>query len=282
MKHTILASLEKYRDDLRNLKKAVNSLETDTVNKKKLREEADRLANYWVEELRSPLEHKFRLEKELIQSTSEHIKRLHVLSRPSNLKTSYITCINSILSKYDDKFILPIKQSTQVLETKFDLKKLIPGLTDPDESDYLKEAIDCANAGYHRASVVMGWCAAISRIQAKIVSIGLESFNNASTTVKNKTTGKFKRWNKEFNCTTVGELQTVFDTDLIIILEGGLGLIDGNQAQRLETCFQYRNHSGHPGQAPIEEPHLVVFLQILTISFSRIQNSHCRTSVICL
>ena len=57
---------------------------------------------------------------------------------------------------------------------------------------------------------------------------------------------------------TIGELQTIFDSDLIVVMKG-MGLIDGNQAQRLETCFQYRNHSAHPGEAPIDDPHIVIF-----------------------
>lgn len=57
---------------------------------------------------------------------------------------------------------------------------------------------------------------------------------------------------------TIGELQTIFDSDLIVVMKG-MGLIDGNQAQRLETCFQYRNHSAHPGEAPIDDPHIVSF-----------------------
>jgi hypothetical protein len=58
---------------------------------------------------------------------------------------------------------------------------------------------------------------------------------------------------------TLNELQEVFDTDLITICEG-MGLLDSNQADRLKQVdFQYRNHSAHPGQAPIEDPHLVAF-----------------------
>jgi hypothetical protein len=104
----------------------------------------------------------------------------------------------------------------------------------------------------------MGWCYAVDRMQRKIMSLGFSRFNATSIKLKNQSSGKFKRWNKEFNISTLSELQTIFDADLIIVLEG-MGLIDGNQAQRLETCFQYRNHSAHPGEAPIDDPHVVTF-----------------------
>ena len=118
--------------------------------------------------------------------------------------------------------------------------------------------MSCASEGYKRAAIVLGWCAAVDRMQRKVLGLGLSAFNAASAKLTAQASGKFKRWNKEFTLTSLGELQTVFDTELVVVLEG-MGLLDGNQAQRLETCFQYRNHSAHPGQAPIEDPHVVAF-----------------------
>jgi hypothetical protein len=118
--------------------------------------------------------------------------------------------------------------------------------------------VACAEAGYTRAAVVLGWCSLIDKVQKQIVRLGLAKFNAASVTVKSQTSGKFKTWNKAFSVATLSELQTVFDTDLLVVLEG-MGLLDGNQAERLRTCFQYRNHSAHPGEAPIEETHVVAF-----------------------
>ena len=186
------------------------------------------------------------------------MKKLHVLSRPNNQKSSYTRCINKILKEYDNKFILPIQQESEEVVEISELQKILEKITDQDESEYLSEAISCAQSGYYKAAVVMGWCAAIDRIQRKIMILGFDKFNKASSSIKSQTSGKFKRWNKEFNITTLSELQTVFDTDLVVIMEG-LRLIDGNQAQRLETCFQYRNHSAHPGEAPIEPAHAVSF-----------------------
>jgi hypothetical protein len=258
VKEEILDQLVGFRDRLRALRKSVAALPTNTVNRVELRKEADALATEWVERLRSPLEHKFKLASALIKETSEAMKRLHVISRPSNLRTSYFVVIDSVVKKFDDRFLLPIKQMSIEVSTIFDLAKLVPSISDQAESEYMHEAIDCANAGYRRAAVVVGWCAAVDRMQRRILAAGLQRFNDASTTLKNKTTGKFAKWNKEFKVTTLGELQTVFDTDLLTVLEG-MELLDGNQAERLRTCFQYRNHSAHPGEAPVEDPHLIAF-----------------------
>jgi hypothetical protein len=258
MKPTALKKLEEFRQALRHLKQSLVALRTDRVSRVTIREAADRIATMWVEELRSPLEYRLKLDKDLIRMTAEHMRHLHVLSRPNNLKSSYLDIINSVLKRFDDKFVLPIKQTTSQIQKVLDLGKLLPSLPDPKESIYLQEALDCASAGYWRAAIVMGWCFAIDRIQKKIISLGFAKFNATSTALKNQTAGKFRRWTKEFSISTLSELQTVFDADLIIVLEG-MGLLDGNQAQRLETCFQYRNHSAHPGDAPIDEPHVVTF-----------------------
>jgi hypothetical protein len=259
MKAEVLKKLEDFETDLRKLKKSISSLAGIQVSKQQQRADAEELATRWVEDLRSPLEHKFGIAKETIAETSESLKRLHILSRPNNLKSSYLKVLDSVLDHFKDKFVLPIQQMSRTVESKFDLQKLVIGLKNPDESEYLKEAIDSANAGFHRAAIVLGWCAAIDRIQKKVQVLGFGTFNAASTALKSQTSGRHKRWNKEFNITTVGELQAVFDSDLITVCEG-MNLLDSNQGDRLiDVDFQYRNHSAHPGEAPIEDPHLVAF-----------------------
>lgn len=263
MKKPILEKVEAFKKDLQLLKKELNALPTSQVNRKAIRQHADAIATTWVEELRSPLEHKTKLPSDLIEQTAFDMKQLHVLSRPSNLKTSYLTVIDRTLRKFDDKFVLPIKQTATEVESIFDLQKLVPSLPNPHESNYLREAVECAAEGHRRAAIVMGWCAVVNRFQQRIMRLGLDKFNAASTKIKAQTSGKYKRWNKEFNITTVSELQTVFDSDIVIILEG-MGLIDGNEAERLEICFTYRNQSAHPSAAPIADPNVVAFFSDIT------------------
>jgi len=259
VKAGLLAKLRRFEEDLRQLRKDVKAIRIKTVNAKALRDQAEAIATRWVEELRSPLEHKFKIDTSTVQETSEMMKRLHVLSRPSNLKASYVTVLDSALDGFKDRFILPIQQTSMAVESLFDLQKLVLGLPDPDESEYLKEAIDCADSKFKKAAVVMGWCAAIDRIQKKIQAVGFATFNSTSMQMKQQTSGRHKHFTKEFKVTTLGELQTIFDSDLIRICEG-MQLLDSNEADRLISVdFQYRNHSAHPGNAPIEDPHLVAF-----------------------
>src|SRR6267143_6796343 len=110
MKVEILSKLRLFEEDLRSLRKDVKAIQIKTINVKDLRDRAEGLATRWVEELRSPLEHKFKIDSAIISHTSEDMKRLHVLSRPSNLKTSYVETLDSALNKFKDRFILPIQQ----------------------------------------------------------------------------------------------------------------------------------------------------------------------------
>ena len=259
MKSAVLADLQELEERLRALRKAVTENPSEQISKVALRNEAAAIADLWVEKLRSPLEYRFRLPKETIEVYANGFKRLHILSRPNNLKSSYLATANSLLLKFKDRLVLPIQQFSEATDQVFDLFNLIRGLSDASESDYLREAVDCAARGFRRASVVMGWCAAIDRIHRKIQTLGLDKFSQTSVFMKNQTSGRFKSWNKEFAIFTLSELQQVFDTDLIWICEG-MGLVDANQGDRLKNfCYMLRNQSAHPSEAPIEEPHLVAF-----------------------
>lgn len=258
MKNEIIAKLRKYKEDFTALKREIKKSKTKQIAKIEIRKKADELATRWVEEIRSPLEHQYRIDKKIIDGTSEQMKKLYILSRPNNLKSSYSRCINIILKEFENKFILPIQQTSTEITKIEELQKILKDYTDQDESEYLQEAISCAQSDYLKAAIVMGWCATIDKIQKKILAIGLQKFNHSSSKLKAKKAGKFKRWNKEFSIATLSELQTIFDSDLITVLEG-MELIDGNQAERLIACFQYRNHSAHPGNAPIEAPNVSAF-----------------------
>lgn len=258
MKDVILEKLRKLEERLRNLRTNIKKLKVTRVARKELRDEAEAVANFWVEELRSPLEHRFKIPADTIASYAEEFKRLHVLSRPNNLAKSYVDCLNRLTRKYKDNLVLPIQQSDEPITGNAQLSAIVSKIADEAISDYLAEAVSCAQSGYLRAAIVMGWCATIDHIQKKLVMLGLERFNAGSTKMKQQDSGRFKRFTKEFKVTTLSELQEVFDTDLLWVLEG-MELIDSNQGDRLRTCFQYRNQSSHPGEAPIRDPHLAAF-----------------------
>ena len=76
MKQSILEKLERFKRELQTLKQEVSKVEGNTINRIGIRNRADAIATMWVEELRSPLEHKFYLSKDLIEVTAAEMKQL--------------------------------------------------------------------------------------------------------------------------------------------------------------------------------------------------------------
>lgn len=257
-KQDLLEELAEFEKKLRSLRTDIKKATTKTIHKQDLRDRAEELATLWVEDLRSPLEHRYGLPSTVIAEMAEHMKHLHVLSGRGHRRITWQKTLDAAASHFKNRFVLPIQQTPEPQEQRYSLSRVVKSLADVEESDYLEEAIACADAGYQRAAVVMGWCAVVDRIQRKVQHIGFETFNDSSQRLKERRDGKYKRYNKSFNVTTLGELQAVFDTDLIVVLEG-MELLDGNEADRLRRRFEDRNHSAHPGNAPIGEVHVEAF-----------------------
>lgn len=257
MKADTIESLAILESRLRTLRSAIKKLTVKQVGKTALRDEAAALADYWVEELRSPLEFRFKLPPDTIAFYAEGFKKLHVLSRPNNQVSSYTRCLDGLLKNFKNDLVLPLQQMPGVTQ-KEHLREIIDRVPEEDESEYLVEAVACAESGYLRASVVMGWCATIAHIHRKIEAEGLDVFNAASRRLKTQTTGRYKRFSAEYKFTVASELQGVFDNNLLWVVEG-IGLIDANQGDRLRSMFTYRNQSAHPGEAPIGEAHIIAF-----------------------
>lgn len=261
MKESTLESLGNFEKRIRQFKRSLQKERGDRIAKKGLRDEAEAIADAWVEEIRSILEHRFKLDSSVISFYAEQFKRLHKLSRPNNLRKSYLCCIEEILQGFKDDLILPVQQSPGPVSASLDLSQLVGAAINTDESDYLNEANECAKMRCYRAAIVLGWCAAIDRIQRKIQSEGFDGFSSAAARMS-QATGRFKRFNKQYDISTMSELQEVFDSDVIWVLEG-MNLIDANQGDRLRNCFQYRCQAAHPGYAPVAEAHLRVFFHDL-------------------
>ncbi len=177
-------------------------------------------------------------------------------------KKAYNGTIADTLAAYKSDVVHQIEIRSFTVTSGLSIAPYIEGLSS-DEGEYLDEAQRCLSANALRGCIVLGWCATISRIQSKIVDIGFAAFNKATEEMAAKTTGRYKSFNKKFSIDSLSELQRIFDTDLLFILEY-LTLIDGNQHQRLRHCFEFRNNSAHPGLAPITGENLYSFFSDIT------------------
>lgn len=192
----IVDELSAFEGRLRALRAGVKKAGTSRVNRKDLRSEAEALSVHWFTSLKPALE---VLHVDLSTSIAEmnpQMDKLHQISRPNNLASSYESTLAAALKSFKDRFVKPVQLSAPKDDTNQVLAGILARMSSPEESSYMTEAVNCANRGFWRASVVMGWCATIDRMQQTIGRIGFDKFNAASTNLKNKTTGKYKNWTK--------------------------------------------------------------------------------------
>src|SRR2546430_1161098 len=194
MKTTVLAGLEEIEERLRQLRKDIVESHSNRVSKVVLRDEATAIADLWVEKLRSPLEYRFKLPKETIEVYADDFKRLHVLSRPNNRKSSYLETIDSLLKKFKDRLILPVQQFSDAGDQVLNLLNLVQGLSDAAESDYLREALECAARGYRRGSRGVGGGATLHRIPPQIQSLGFDKVSQAAGGSERQPSGRLEPW----------------------------------------------------------------------------------------
>lgn len=242
---------------LRALRQDVRS-EGERINRLSIRNEAALLSQQWFDNVVPILRGKFGLDDSVLEEFSERFGRLLRISAPNNRRTSYEEVLDFVCDKIRDRLILPIQTSVVEGTTRTELDNILDQVGNAEQSEYLSEAIACAKHHYFRGSVVLGWCAAIDHIHRKIEEVGFEYFNRSSQSMALATAGRFKRFNKQYSINSINEIRTVFDSDVLWIIEG-MGLIDTNEHTRLSGCFDMRCHAAHPGNAPTTIYNLMSF-----------------------
>lgn len=253
--HTLL-------EDLKHLRRDIKSLTTPQVARKSIRERSKDLGSRWHREVSARLKAVTSIPPDAIKRYDEAFTRLIRLSAPNNLKASYLETLGTLILHFRDELLIPAQQGVLSGPEPSSFDSFFSSLPNPEESEYLREAIACARAGYHRAAVVLGWSAAIDRVHRKIQAVGFAQFNVTSASLASQKTGRFKKFNQAQNIGGLSELREVFDTVVLWIIEG-MGLIDSNQQTRLRSCFEMRCQSAHPGDAPITEYNLLSFFSDL-------------------
>ena len=252
----VVEKVKAFFQDLKNARKKLLAPDVVCVNNQEERMVYEELASRWFGEF-SKLLATYGVNKEIIDKYNASFKSILKLSSGLNRRSSYAKKFDVILKDFNDEIVIFIQ--TEAIEPEdTDSSELGPGIaemlsriSDKDENEYLNEALGCWKNGYLKGATILIWCAAIDRIHRVIEQIGFLKFNNISTQMKSQTTGRFKRFSKEYNIQSISEMRsTVFDSDLLWVLEG-MQLIDANQRTRLASCFDMRCHSGHPGEAPI-------------------------------
>ncbi len=257
----MLSELNDFIDELRRLRAGVRASKTKTISKKRVLTTAQKLSSSWLSDLAPRIKATSQIPGETIDRYTNLFRRLLKISSPSNPKKSHEDVLRGILKDFRKELILPLHEGTGQPASLALLSSLFASLS-PEEDEYLKEAIACAQRRYFRAAAVMGWSAGIDRIHRKIEQIGFSTFNSVSFSMTAQQKGRFKKFNQTQSVSSMSELREVFDNIILWIIEG-MGLIDSNQHTRLRGCFDLRCQSAHPGEAPVTEYNLLSFFSDL-------------------
>lgn len=252
----MIKKLNKLKTELQQLRKNITAVKTPNIGKKSILIQAESLGSLWFSEFADALSTEYGISEETAEKYSQHFERLIKISGPNNKKKSYIDTLTAILCAFRDDLIIPLQTRPSGAAKTSLLSKLLEDLPSPLENDYLKEAVDCAQHNFLRASAILSWCAAVDRIHRVIVKEGFSKFNVASAMMVSQTKGRFKKFSSVQSVSSISELREVFDTVILWIIEG-MELIESNQHTRLRSCFDLRCQCAHPGEAPITEYNLL-------------------------
>jgi len=211
----------------------------------------------WFELIESNLS-EYEIDVVIIKKYYELFDELLKISVSTARIKSYKNNIVSIITKFKEEIIIVIMKSSQQLKQFNQIEQILENVDDK-ERVYLTEAIGCANYGFFRAAVVLGWSAAVHRMHKIVQKRGFNEFSKQSKELKKISEGRYKRFTASVTIHNLSEFQTnVFDKNLLWVLEYW-GLIDSNQHDRLSICFTMRNNAGHPGEASISPENLLSF-----------------------
>jgi integrase len=153
--------------------------------------------------------------------------------------TYYALSIAGITEKQIDKSpleFLHIKKENNGFETQH-LISQINRISNPDEKEYLLEAVKCLEAGAYRAGIIFIWNYAIRNIHHKLLSHSLNSLNQAIS----------RHVNNAKQIATEDDFAFIKES-IVLRVTVDLGVFDKNQKKVLEDCLDIRNSCGHPGK----------------------------------
>jgi hypothetical protein len=257
-KLTFINILKDFYNNIKELYSDIEKSKNKQIQAKNLLAKIETLSEDWFNNIKNSLEQMDIFNKEILEEYSNNFSTLLECADKNPVKKSVLDILNSTKNSFNKNIIIKYQRDGKVDERNKLFQELLNKLNGL-ELDYMKESIECAETNKNRASIILGWCAAVYRIHETIEKLGFEKFNNASKTLINIKSGRYKRFEKSFDVQNISDLRmTVFDNDLLWVIEY-LSLIDGNEHEKLSICFTMRNTSAHPGDSIITPENISSF-----------------------
>jgi hypothetical protein len=177
MKAQLLEVAYGHMTTLRALQKKVRSYRRQQVQDGNLLSEAKAAASEWFDVVKPAFEGA-SFSADAIGDASARFEQLLRMSKTRPRRQTLLSVIDAGLSPYAD-IIHQIEIGTFAPKSALNIGPFIEGLPS-DEGEYMAEAQRCLTVDALRGCVVLGWCATIARIHAKIAEIGYDKFSTAT------------------------------------------------------------------------------------------------------
>jgi hypothetical protein len=120
---------------------------------------------------------------------------------------------------------------------------------------FVDEAIGCAEAGFHRAAVVLSWVGATATLYDHVVSHHINAFN---TEAKRRDA----RWKDARN---EDDLTRMKEHEFLQVL-AAISILGKNVKDELEGCLKLRNGCGHPNSLQLAESRVAAHIETLVLN----------------
>jgi hypothetical protein len=156
---------------------------------------------------------------------------------------------------YREELSLKLGAERVVAQTSAELRKLEGRLRSGSSRDFLKETIDCFEAGANRATIVMCWILALDHLIDYVLAHHLSAFNRVLATNSDKRV-------KVTSVSIRDDFSDIPEGKLIEFLRVA-GVISNDVRKILEEKLGIRNSSAHPSAIAIKRSKVIEFVDDL-------------------
>ena len=154
------------------------------------------------------------------------------------------------VSKLIAPFIKPV-----VTKVASSLRSHLAQIKEPNTHKFIEQSIQCFEAGFYRAAVVLSWIGGISVLQEHVRKNELSAFNIEAIR-------RFPKWKP---AKTKDDLARMKEKNFLGVLEG-ISVIGKSVKDELEGCLKLRNGCGHPNSLKIAEHRVSSHLETLILN----------------
>lgn len=147
-------------------------------------------------------------------------------------------------------FIKPV-----VTKVASSLRSHLAQIKEPNTHKFIEQSIQCFEAGFYRAAVVLSWVGGISVLQEHVRKNELSAFNIEAIR-------RFPKWKP---AKTKDDFARMKEKNFLGVLEG-ISVIGKSVKDELEGCLKLRNGCGHPNSLKIAEHRVSSHLETLILN----------------